>query len=68
MTAHSSERIQSALTTVHTGAVVLPACALLSDPRPDWRGFFVGYPFYFYFGFGGYRQTPTRAGAPMMPE
>jgi hypothetical protein len=60
------ERSQRELTTVHTGAVALPACTLLSDPRHEWRGFFVGYSFYF--GFFGYRQTPTRAGAPMTPE
>ncbi|GIK72786.1 MAG: hypothetical protein BroJett021_17740 [Chloroflexota bacterium] len=68
MTVHLVERNQTQLTTVHTGVVALPACTLLSDPRHDWRGFFVDFPFYFYFGFFGYRQTPTRAGAPMMPE
>ncbi|MFN3335336.1 MAG: hypothetical protein ACK47M_22800 [Caldilinea sp.] len=54
------------MTIAHAGLAALPDCILFSDQRPDWRGFFVGYPFYF--GFFGYRQTPTRAGAPMMPE
>ena len=66
MIAHSMAPTKTVLTTVRTGVVALPACTLLSNPRHDWRGFFVGYSVYF--GFFGYRQTPTRAGAPMMPE
>ena len=41
---------------------VVPA-ARLSDPRPAWRGFFVAFSYWFGFYFGGYRQTPARAGA-----
>jgi hypothetical protein len=67
MTVHSSEQQQSKLATVPTGVVALPARIFLPDPRPDWRGFFVGYPFSFYFSFFGYRQTPARAGAAKMP-
>lgn len=66
MILHQDKRHQTELTTAHAGVAALPDFTLFSDPRPDWRGFFVGYPFYF--GFFGYRQTPTRAGAPMMPE
>jgi len=67
MTEHSSGQHQTDLATVPTGAIALSACVLPSDPRPEWRGSFVGYPFYFYFGFFGYRQTPARAGAAKMP-
>lgn len=68
MTVHSSGQHQSDLATVSMGMIALPAYILSSDPRPDWRGFFVGYPFYLYFGFFGYRQTPARAGAAKVPE
>jgi hypothetical protein len=39
--------------------------AVTFNPRQAGRGFFVGYSFYF--GFFGYRQTPTRAAATRMP-
>ena len=46
---------------------VVPA-ALLSDPRPVWRGFFVAFSYWFGFYFSGYRQTPARAGARTLLE
>jgi hypothetical protein len=52
--------------TVQTDVVALSESSLLSNPRPHWRGFFVGYSFYF--GFFGDSQTPARAGATMTPE
>ncbi|GIV68034.1 MAG: hypothetical protein KatS3mg048_0896 [Caldilinea sp.] len=49
----------------------IAACRLVSippfGPLHPWRGLFVA-PFYFYFGFFGYRGTPTRVGATMTPE
>lgn len=66
MTAHLVEHSQTDATAILASAVALPDCALLSDLRHDWRGFFVGY--FFYFGFWGYCETPTRAGAPIMLE
>lgn len=53
-------RVQPALASALRA--VAPA-ALLSDPRPSWRGFFVAFSYWFGFYFGGYRQTPARAGA-----
>lgn len=50
--------------TAGASAIVLSTPAPLTDPCHNWRGFFVGY---FYFGFFGYRQLPARAGAPRMP-
>jgi hypothetical protein len=66
MSAHLTTHREVKTATVQTGATALSECTLLSNPCHHWRGFFVGYSVYF--GFFGYRQTPTRAGAPMMPE
>ncbi|GEM_PF-2130450 len=52
--------------TVVTGAAVLPKRSVTSDPRPTWRGFFVGYSFYF--SFFGNRQMLTHVGATRLPE
>ncbi|MFO7634337.1 MAG: hypothetical protein R6W76_17440 [Caldilinea sp.] len=65
MSVNTTTQRQIKTATVHAGAVVLPESILLSDPLHNWRGFFVGYSFYI--GFYGYRQTPARAGATILP-
>ncbi|BAM00219.1 hypothetical protein CLDAP_21790 [Caldilinea aerophila DSM 14535 = NBRC 104270] len=70
MSVHSSSRKSS----THTQAGVASICAATRHPASmpsfsplhPWRGLFVA-PFYFYFSFYGYRETPTRVGATMTP-
>jgi hypothetical protein len=52
-------------TTAAGAAVSRAVRSVTFNPLQLWRGFFVGYSFYF--GFFGYRQTPARAGATRMP-
>ena len=56
--------LQPAANAVLSSALrlVTPA-ALLSNPRPVWRGFFVAFSPWFGYYFFGYRQTPARAAA-----
>lgn len=70
MSVHSSSRKPSVHTQVGVASICAATChpALIApfSPLHLWRGLFVA-PFYFYFSFFGYQETPTRVGATMTP-